>query len=126
MNNGATRYAVVVQSDLLPLTIWLVAPTGQAGFTRCEQSRDTGGMRSPQRRRPLRRAPTSAPAGVNLSALAATARYVGSSEHKTFPSFTGPARPRADASKCDPKLADPEELTGWLRKAIAIGSVGAP
>jgi hypothetical protein len=63
---------------------------------------------------------------VDLSRIATIARYVGSSEHKTTPSFAGPPRPRADASKCDPKLADPEELTAWLSKAIELGNIGAP
>lgn len=58
--------------------------------------------------------------------MATLAAYVGSPEHKTYPSFAGPAQPRADASKCDPKLADPEELTVWLREAIEAGTVGAP
>lgn len=49
---------------------------------------------------------------------------MGSAEHKTFPSFAGPFNPRADASKCDPKLADREELTQWLRKAISTGNTG--
>ncbi len=83
-------------------------------------------MRAPRRHRPLRRALCAPPVGVDLSRLAATARYVGSSEHKTLPSFAGPPRPRADASKCDPKLANPDELTGWLREAIITGNVGAP
>jgi hypothetical protein len=55
--------------------------------------------------------------------LADRATYVGSSEHKKFPSFAGPFNPRADASKCDPSLADPEELTRWLREAMRAGQV---
>ena len=74
----------------------------------------------------MRRSLGSPPSGVSLARLAQNARYVGSSEHKTYPSFAGPARPRADASKCDPSLADPDELTAWLRKAIEAGNVGAP
>jgi hypothetical protein len=50
--------------------------------------------------------------------------YVGSSEHKNFPSFAGQYNPRADASKCDPDLTDPAELTQWLRDAIRAGQVG--
>lgn len=87
---------------------------------------DTVGMRSPGRRRPPRRQRCTPPPDVDLGHAAATARYIGSSEHKTAPSFAGPPRPRADASKCDPKLADAEELTGWLREAIEKGNVGAP
>jgi hypothetical protein len=66
------------------------------------------------------------PAGVDLHELADRASYIGSSEHKNFPSFAGAPRLRADASKCDPKLADPEELTRWLREAITVGHVGTP
>lgn len=83
-------------------------------------------MRAPRRHRPLRRALCAPPTGTDLEQLATTARYVGSCEHKTYPSFAGPPRPRADASKCDPKLADAEELTSWLRQAITAGTVGAP
>lgn len=83
-------------------------------------------MRSPSRRRPLRRQRCVPPPDLDLPSTAATARYVGSSEHKTAPSFAGPPRPRADASKCDPKLADAAELTGWLREAIEAGNIGAP
>lgn len=63
---------------------------------------------------------------MDLAGIAAAARYVGSGEHKTAPSLAGPPRPRADASKCDPKLADPEELTAWLSKAVELGNIGAP
>jgi hypothetical protein len=59
-------------------------------------------------------------------AIALHSSYVGSSEHKSFPSFAGPPRLRADASKCDPALADRDELTGWLRAAIIAGAVGTP
>jgi hypothetical protein len=83
-------------------------------------------MRAPRRHRPLRRSIASPPSGVDLALLARNARYVGSSEHKAFPSFAGPPRLRADASKCDPNLADPDELTAWLREAIVAGNVGAP
>lgn len=66
------------------------------------------------------------PEGVSLDALAARASYVGSSEHKSFPSFAGPPRLRADASKCDPAFTDADEITGWLRTAIQAGRIGAP
>ncbi len=51
---------------------------------------------------------------------------MGSPEHKTYPSFAGPPQPRADASKCDSKLADQTELTTWLREAMGAGNVGTP
>jgi hypothetical protein len=44
-------------------------------------------MRAPKRRRPLRRSLTEPPVGVNLSELAKRASYVGSCEHKSYPSF---------------------------------------
>lgn len=89
-------------------------------------SAHTGSMRAPKRRRPLRRTYAAPPSGVDLAELAGRVRYVGSSEHKTSPSFAGPPHPRADASKCDPKLTDAEVLTTWLRAAVAAGRIGAP
>jgi hypothetical protein len=83
-------------------------------------------MRPPARRRPLRRRLVPAPDGADLGVLAQRASYVGSSEHKSFPSFAGAPRLRADASKCDPALADPDELTRWLRASIVAGRIGAP
>jgi len=82
-------------------------------------------MRAPRRRHPPRRTIETVSDGVDLTALSERVSYVGSPEHKTFPSFAGPPRPRADASKCDPKLADVVELTGWLREAVKAGAVGA-
>lgn len=67
------------------------------------------------------------PPGTNLEALASSASYVGSSEHKTYTSRAGAPRPRRDATKCDPMLhGDFDQLTTWLRTAIAAGHVGAP
>ena len=85
-------------------------------------------MRSPKRRRPLpRRLCEAPPEEVDLSALAEAARYVGSPEHKTYPSVAGPPRPRADASKCDKALDGKEEdPTAWLQQAIRKGMVGFP
>jgi hypothetical protein len=72
----------------------------------------------------MRRRIVGPPGGVDLVQLAERASYVGSSEHKTFPSFAGRFNPRADASKCDPKLADKDELTRWLQDAIRAGHTG--
>ncbi|GII75217.1 hypothetical protein Sru01_01990 [Sphaerisporangium rufum] len=83
-------------------------------------------MRAPHRRRPLRRVRTSPPEGVALKELAERVSYVGSAEHKSYPSFAGQPRLRADASKYDPKLADPARITEWLRETVAQGNVGAP
>jgi hypothetical protein len=63
---------------------------------------------------------------VSLADLADRVSYVGSSEHKSYPSFAGLPKLRADASKCDPSFADPDELTKWLRTSIAAGRIGAP
>ncbi len=82
-------------------------------------------MRAARRRRPPRRSFSPPPAGVDLAAVADRASYIGSGEHKSFPSFAGPPQLRADASKCDPSLADADELTSWLRDAIRLGQVSA-
>lgn len=81
-------------------------------------------MRAPKRKHPLRRRVVASPLEVDLAVLAERVSYVGSSEHKTFSSFAGKFNPRADASKCDPKLADRDELTEWLRAAIRAGHAG--
>ena len=79
-------------------------------------------MRAPKRRRPPRRA-VGVPTGVNVEQVAACVTYVGSSEHKSFPSFAGPPAYRgADASKCDPSINDASVVTEWLRKAIRAGN----
>jgi hypothetical protein len=80
-------------------------------------------MRAPKRHRPQRRALAVRSAGLPLAAAAARASYVGSPEHKSFPSFAGPPRLRSDASKCDPSFGDPALLTSWLRVAIESGQV---
>jgi hypothetical protein len=64
---------------------------------------------------------------VDLPKLATRVRYVGSAEHKTYPSPAGTPRPRADATKCDPVLhGDFRELSRWLREAVSKGHVAAP
>jgi hypothetical protein len=89
-------------------------------------TRHTDTMRAPKRRRPLLRSPQQLPDGASLPDLAGRSTYVGSAEHKSYPSFAGQPRLRADASKCDPKFTDAAEITALLRKAIIIGNVGAP
>lgn len=85
-------------------------------------------VRSRQRKRPPRRARIDAPPGTSLEELAAQARYVGSGEHKSCPSFAGPPKLRiADATACDPAFKDRhDELTQWLREGLAAGDIGAP
>lgn len=93
----------------------LQTPEHSMPHTRC--------VRAPKRARPMRREVSQTPPpDVNLSALASRTSYVGSPEHKSFPSFAGPPRLRADASKCDPNLKDPEQITEWLRAAITAGN----
>jgi hypothetical protein len=59
--------------------------------------------------------------------LAGRARYVGSPEHKSGPSFAGPPKPRGDASLCDRSLNQAQpRVTSWLRRALRQGTVGAP
>lgn len=58
------------------------------------------------------------------SALAAKVRYVGSSEHKDFPSFAGPPGLRSDAARCEPTITR-EEAERVLRQGILQGCVCA-
>jgi hypothetical protein len=80
----------------------------------------------PRRRRPRLRQLSAAPAEVELDQLAKEVRYVGSAEHKRSRSFLGMPHPRSDATPCPPSLANPDQLTRWLRKAFRLGQVGAP
>jgi hypothetical protein len=63
---------------------------------------------------------------VDLVQLAAQASYVGSQEHKSYPSFAGPPKLRSDASRCDPKFKEADALTQWIQEAIRTGQVGTP
>jgi hypothetical protein len=65
-----------------------------------------------------------APADVDLAKVVSSIQYIGSPEHKDAPSFAGERRPRADASKCDQRLNDPEPITEWLRTAVRKGAFG--
>lgn len=80
-------------------------------------------MRAPNRRRPNRRA-MGVPPNTDLDSLAATAKYVGSCEHKDFPSFAGSPCPRCDASLCPREIRDIATPTAWLRSAIRKGATG--
>ncbi len=66
------------------------------------------------------------PDPVMLQRCAETATYVGSAEHKSFPSFAGPPKLRSDATRCPTHLKDPDRITQWLRDAIRNGNVSAP
>ncbi|MHB1037054.1 MAG: hypothetical protein ACYC35_20535 [Pirellulales bacterium] len=50
--------------------------------------------------------------------VAGRASYVGSAEHKTYPSAAGHPALRSDASRCDPRYTDFEQITQALREGI--------
>jgi hypothetical protein len=50
--------------------------------------------------------------------VAGRASYVGSAEHKTYPSPAGHPALRSDASRCDPRYVDFERITRVLREGI--------
>ena len=56
--------------------------------------------------------------------IAAKARYVGSAEHKSYPSSAGPPALRSDATPCDQGIAY-DEIQVALREAISRRCVGA-
>ena len=107
-------------------------PSLELRFPRHARSKPTptstpSDRRAANRRRPLRRQIAAPPTGADLDAIASRVRYVGSAEHKSYPSFAGPPRPRvADATKCDPRFDEPGPLTQWLAEAIRSGQVGGP
>ena len=82
-------------------------------------------MRATRRRRPRRR-DLHVPPDVDLEYLAQQVRYVGSPEHKDFPSFGHQPKPRTDASLCPRWIRDVETVTSWLRTAIRQGATGSP
>lgn len=82
-------------------------------------------MRAPSRRRPPRRE-RFVPPGIDLATIAERMQYVGSPEHKSYPSAAGPPRLRSDATKCDEALGSFEELTEWLRESARAEQVGGP
>ena len=81
-------------------------------------------MRAPKRRRPRKRT-INVPPNADLGKLADRVRYVGSPEHKDFPSFAGRPRLRADASCCPREIRDAEMVNEWLRSAIRRGAISA-
>jgi len=82
-------------------------------------------MRAPQRKRPIKRE-FNVPRDADLAGIAEKVSYVGSPEHKDFPSFAGQPRFRADASRCPRWIKDRQVVEEWLRSAIRRGAVGAP
>jgi len=91
-------------------------------------------MRSQRHKRPRHRVivpwpddrPDSAELVALRNAVAAQALYVGSAEHKSYPSPVGHPALRSDASRCDPRLGyDVDLFTEILREGIRRGCVGA-
>ena len=82
-------------------------------------------MRSPSRDRPKPKALASNVPPQELHELAAGVRYVGSPEHKTYPSFAGQPVLRSDATPCPTAMNDASRILGWLREAIIAGQVSA-
>ncbi|MDF1489426.1 hypothetical protein [Tessaracoccus caeni] len=82
-------------------------------------------MKTPSRKRPRPQALAVAPSSEDLAAWAATVRYVGSPEHKTYPSFAGRPKLRSDATPCPTEYKDADMICGWLRNAILQGNVSA-
>lgn len=56
--------------------------------------------------------------------IAGKARYIGSAEHKSYPSLAGPPALRSDATPCDQGIAY-DEIQIALREAIRRRCVGA-
>lgn len=85
-------------------------------------------MKRPERKRPSKkdRAVSPPPANVDLSQVAAKARYTGSVYHKDSPSFAGSApRPRPVASICPRELSQQQaQVQAWLKAAILAGNFG--
>lgn len=62
-------------------------------------------MRAPNRRRPQLRSRATPPVGADLQALADSAKYVWSAEHKDHLSPAGMPRLRTDATPCPKDIA---------------------
>ncbi|GAA1163809.1 hypothetical protein MOX01_15050 [Microbacterium oxydans] len=82
-------------------------------------------MRSPGRKRPIPHSLDTEVAPSVLEKWADFAQYVGSPEHKSYPSFAGPPRLRSDATQCPKQLNDANQVTEWLRRGILDGNVSA-
>ena len=51
--------------------------------------------------------------------------YVGSPEHKDYPSTAGPPALRSDAARCEPRLTSFDQITLALQEAIRRQCIGA-
>ena len=69
------------------------------------------------------------PSGTVDASVAPRVTYVGSPEHKDYPSPAGAPRLRSDATKCDASVHNAEtfgSLSQQLRVAILDGAIGGP
>ena len=82
---------------------------------------DVGGLNRTgsivRHRRTKRRAIGPWTGGESPANTALRARYLGSPEHKGYPSRAGPPALRSDATPCDPKI-EREDVNAVLRQAI--------
>jgi hypothetical protein len=102
------------QNAAAPHLLW--APVDKASDH--VQRRYSRHMREPHRKRPRWRARSTALSGQLLDECAQKAQYVGSPEHKTYPSFAGQPKLRSDGTACPPDLKDADVLPEWLRQAL--------
>lgn len=82
-------------------------------------------MKTPSRKRPRPQTLAADPDIRELEEWAKSASYIGSPEHKTYPSFAGRPKLRSDATPCPPEINDAEVIGTWLRAAILKGNVSA-
>lgn len=75
-------------------------------------------------RRKKRRAIGSWTSSESIAAIAGRVRYVGSAEHKGYPSPAGPPALRSDATPCDPNVSA-DEAGAALAEGIRRGAVSA-
>lgn len=66
------------------------------------------------------------PDGVDWDDLVRSVSYVGSAEHKSYPSPAGHPMLRSDATPCDHSLGTFEDFERWLREGLMSMRIGAP
>ena len=84
----------------------------------------SGDERHMRHKRMKRRAIGSWMAGESAESVARKARYVGSAEHKGYPSAAGPPALRSDATPCDPGISS-ADIGSALAEGIRRGCVSA-
>jgi len=82
-------------------------------------------MRTPGRTRPQPKALAAPLEARELQGWAEDVTYIGSPEHKTYPSFAGRPVLRSDATPCPREFNDAKSICAWLRDAILRGNVSA-